>query len=415
VIIKRGYILQNGIRKRDIRIEGNEITEIGKDLKGSDIIDASHHLIMPGFVNTHTHLAMTLLRGYADDVPLQEWLRDYVWPKEMKLTPKDCYYGNLLGIIEMIKSGTTCFNDMYFYEDQAVKAAKESGIRAVLSAGMADMGNLKRAEFQLKKSVEFAQTVRKEHLVKAAFGPHSPYACSFNFLSKIQEQAQKLKIPVHIHLHETAEEIRQFQKRHGKTPIEMLDSIGFLASNICAAHVVHTTEKELDILKTRNVKVLHCPSSNLKLANGIAPIAQMVKKGICVSLGTDGAASNNTLDLCAEMRLMALLQKIENPGAMNAETAVKIATDNGGYTLHWNIGKIEKGFLADVVFIDLKNVSMVPRHNLISNIVYSMNSSAVNTVIINGTVIMEDRKILTVDEGNVIEKARGHAYDLVNR
>ncbi len=415
MIIKNGYVLQNRVEKKDIQIEGNTITEVGKTLRGGDALDASGHLVMPGLVNTHTHLAMTLFRGYADDVPLQEWLRDYIWPKEMKLTPEDCYYGNLLGIIEMIKSGTTCFSDMYYYADQAIKAVKESGMRAVLSCGLVDFGNEKRAERGLRKNLNLINTVRGEPTIEAAFGPHSPYTCSPDFLCKIQEHAQNLKKIVHIHLHEAAEDIKKFQKKKGKTPIQFLESIGFLQGNVCAAHVVHISDDELTTLKKRHVKVLHCPSSNLKLANGIAPVAEMIKRGICVSLGTDGAASNNTLDLCAEMRLMALLQKVKNPKSLKVDTAVKIATENGGTALNWKIGRIEKGFLADVIFIDLKKGFMVPQHNLVSNVVYSMNASAVDTVIVDGKVIMKDRKILTVDEEDSLKKAQKHAFDMVNR
>ena len=415
MIIKNGYILQDGLKKRDIRIDGNTITEIGKDLKGEDVYDASNHLVMPGLVNTHTHVAMTLFRGYADDVPLQEWLRDYIWPKEMKLRPEDCYYGNLLGIIEMIKSGTTCFNDMYFHEHTAVKAVEESGMRAVLSLGMADFGDKRRGEFMIRENLKFFEAVRNIPRVEAAFGPHSPYTCSPDFLVSVHEHAVNLKKLVHIHLHEDKREIKKFVKTHTKTPLEVLDSLGVLNSNVCAAHVIHVSDKEMDILKNRNVNVLHCPASNLKLANGIAPVAAMVKKGICVSLGTDGAASNNTLDLCAEMRLMALLQKMKDPGALTAGTAIKIATENGGVALNWKIGKIEKGFLADLIFIDLKKSCMIPMHDIVSNIVYALNSFCVDTVIIDGRVIMENRKILTVNEGEIIEKAQEHAFDVVNR
>lgn len=415
MIIKNGYVLQNGIEKKDILIEDNTIANIGKALKGEDVIDASGYLVMPGLINTHTHLAMTLFRGYADDVPLQEWLRDYIWPKEMNLTPKDCYYGNLLGIIEMIKSGTTCFNDMYYYGEQAVKAVKETGMRATISYGVADAGNKRKGDILIKECLKFMDTVKNEPTIDAAFGPHSLFTCSFDFLLRIQEHARKLKKLVHIHLHETKEWIKKFEKKHGKTPIEMLDSINFLDSNVCAAHVVHVSEKELHTVKKRGVRVLHCPASNLKFANGIAPVADMVKKGICVSLGTDGAASNNTLDLVREMQLMTLLQKVKTPGALTAETAVKIATENGGITLNWKTGKIEKGFLADLIFIDLKKVFMNPRHNLVSNVVYSLNSSAVDTVMVDGDVIMKNRKMLTVNEEEIIEKAREHAFDVVNR
>ena len=415
MIIQNGYVLQNStVEKKNICIKGNTITEIGKNVKGSDILDASNHLVMPGLVNTHTHLAMTLLRGYADDVPLEEWLKDYIWPKEMKLTPEDVYYGNLLGIIEMIKSGTTCFSDMYLHVNKAVQAVKESGIRAVISWPMADLGDRKRGAYMIKEALKFIKTVNEER-IDTAFGPHSPYMCSSDFLLDVQEHAHKLGKIVHIHLHETEDEIKKFQKRHEKTPIELLESIGFLQENVCAAHVVHVSEGELDILKKYNVRVMHCPASNLKLANGIAPVADMIRKGVCVSLGTDGAASNNTLDLFSEMRLMALLQKLKNPQGLNADTAVKIATENGGTALNVNTGRIEKGFLADLILIDLKKVFMVPRHDLLSNVVYSMNSSAVDTVMIDGEIVMKNRKILTVDEDKIIEKAQEHAFDLMNR
>ena len=415
MIIQNGYVLQNNrVEKKNICIKGNTITDIGKNVKGSDILDASNHLVMPGLVNTHTHLAMTLLRGYADDVPLEEWLKDYIWPKEMKLTPEDVYYGNLLGIIEMIKSGTTCFSDMYLHVNKTVQAVKESGIRAVISWPMADLGDRKRGAYMIKEALKFINTVNEER-IDVAFGPHSPYMCSSDFLVEVQEHAHKLGKIVHIHLHETEDEIKKFQKRHEKTPIELLESIGFLQENVCAAHVVHVSEEELDILKKYNVRVMHCPASNLKLANGIAPVADMIRKGVCVSLGTDGAASNNTLDLFSEMRLMALLQKMKNPQGLNADTAVKIATENGGKALNVNTGKIEKGFLADLILIDLKKAFMVPRHDLLSNVVYSMNSSAVDTVIIDGEIVMKNRKILTVDEDRIIEKAQAHAFDLMNR
>lgn len=414
VLITNGYVLQDSVEKKDILIEGNTITAVSKSLKGNSTIDAKGYLVMPGLINTHTHLAMTLFRGYADDVPLQTWLKDYIWPKEKKLTPQDCYYGNLLGIIEMIKSGTTCFHDMYFYSGQAVKAAKESGVRAVISFGMADGGDEKRGRLILRECLRFINAVT-EPRITISFGPHSLYTCSPNFLIAIQEHAQKLKKLVHIHLHETKDWINHFQERNKKTPLEFLESLGFFDSNVCAAHVIHLFNKELDILKRHNVKVLHCPASNLKLANGIAPVADMVKKGVCVSLGTDGAASNNTLDLFREMQVMALLQKLKDPTAMTAPTAVKIATENGGATLDVKTGRIKKGFLADLIFIDLKKVSMNPRHDLVSNLVYSVNSSAVDTVIVDGEVIMRNRNIITLDEGDIIEKAQEHAFDVVNR
>ncbi|MBU7014198.1 MAG: amidohydrolase [Theionarchaea archaeon] len=415
MLIKNGWVLTTRLEKKDVAVDGTTITEVGTSLSGSDVIDASNHLVLPGLVNTHTHLAMTLLRGYADDVPLTEWLRDYIWPREMNLTPEDCYYGNLLGSVEMIKSGTTCFHDMYFYPDQAVKAVKESGMRAVISYPLAEFGNPERAGHMLQAGLQFMDTLRTESRIDTSFGPHSPSTCSPEYLLKVQDHAQKLSKLVHIHLHESKDWVENFSKAHEKPPIEFLESSGFLKNNVCAAHVVHATDKELDILKTHGVKVLHCPSSNLKLANGIAPVASMIKKGICVALGTDGAASNNTLDLFAEMRLMTLLQKLNDPSAMTSRAAVKIATENGGTALKWKIGRIEEGFLADIILIDLRNPCMTPRHDVLSNVVYAANSSAVDTVIIDGEVIMENRVLKTLHEEDIVEKAREHAYDLVNR
>jgi 5-methylthioadenosine/S-adenosylhomocysteine deaminase len=415
VIIKNGYVLQQTVVKKDVCIEENSISQVGKNLHGADIFDATGMLVMPGFVNTHTHLAMTLLRGYADDMPLQEWLYDYIWPREAHLTAEDCYYGNLLGIIEMLHTGTTCFSDMYFYEDQALKAAQKAGIRAVLSYGMTDRMCEERGMRVINQTHNLLHEIRNNGLIDVGFGPHSPYTCSPEFLMKIQDYAQKEGKIVHIHLHETQAEINEFKDSHGKSPLEFLESIGFLQDNVCAAHVVHCSIKEREILKKRNVKVLHCPSSNLKLSNGVAPVSEMMEEGICVTLGTDGAAANNTLDMIRETRLMTLLQKMGDPSGLCADSALTIATENGGKALGWNTGKIAPGYCADMIFIDLNHFSMTPRHNFLSNVVYSLNASAVDTVIIHGNMVMKKGKILTLNEEDILEKAQAHAYDLLNR
>ncbi|MBU7031794.1 MAG: amidohydrolase, partial [Theionarchaea archaeon] len=349
------------------------------------------------------------------DMPLQEWLHDYIWPREIHLTPEDCYYGNLLGIIEMLHTGTTCFSDMYFHEEQALKAARKAGIRAVLSYGMIDKGNQERGIRMVNQTENLLKEVQDSPLIDVGFGPHSPYTCSPEFLLRVQDFARKWKKIVHIHIHETQAEIEKFRKTHGVSPLTFLDSIGFLKDNVCAAHMVHCSEQEQALLKSRHVKVLHCPSSNLKLASGIAPVAAMIKRGICVALGTDGAAANNTLDMIRETRLMTLLQKLKDPTALCADSALHIATENGGAALGWKTGKIAEAYHADLIFIDLKHYSMVPPSDLLSNSVYSMNSSAVDTVIIDGKVVMHGGKILTLDEEDVLEKAREHAHDLLNR
>ena len=413
MIIKNGLIYYRGeIVKRDIEIEGNKIVRIGKNIEGESY-NAEGKLILPGLVNTHTHLAMTLLRGYADDLPLNEWLENYIWPAESKLKGEDVYYGSLLGIVEMIKSGTTCFNDMYFFMDKTADAVVESGIRGVLSHGCIELSDPKKGEREIKESLRIMKICEKNDRTEFMFGPHAPYTCSKEFLMKIKDLADKYKKYIHIHVSETENEVKGIEKQYKMSPMEYLED--FLNENVLIAHAVHLTEKEIKILKEKNVKVSHNPVSNLKLSSGIAPVPELLKNDILVSLGTDGTASNNSLNIFEDLKIMALIHKLKDPKNLNANECLKIATENGGKALNLKIGKIEEGYFADLIFIDLRSASLNPEHNLISNIVYSMDTESIKDVMVDGKFVMQNRKIITLDEEKIIEKTEEIAKDLVNR
>jgi len=413
MIIKNGLIYYRGeIVKRDIEIEGNKIVRIGKNIEGESY-NAEGKLILPGLVNTHTHLAMTLLRGYADDLPLNEWLENYIWPAESKLKGEDVYYGSLLGIVEMIKSGTTCFNDMYFFMDKTADAVVESGIRGVLSHGCIELSDPKKGEREIKESLRIMKICEKNDRTEFMFGPHAPYTCSKEFLMKIKDLADKYKKYIHIHVSETENEVKGIEKQYKMRPMEYLED--FLNENVLIAHAVHLTEKEIKILKEKNVKVSHNPVSNLKLSSGIAPVPELLKNDILVSLGTDGTASNNSLNIFEDLKIMALIHKLKDPKNLNANECLKIATENGGKALNLKIGKIEEGYFADLIFIDLRSASLNPEHNLISNIVYSMDTESIKDVMVDGKFVMQNRKIITLDEEKIIEKTEEIAKDLVNR
>ncbi|MCX6776961.1 MAG: amidohydrolase [Candidatus Micrarchaeota archaeon] len=427
ILIKNVNVLTQNSRREilrdvDILTEGNRIEKIGKNVRerAEFKIDGRGKLAVPGLVNTHTHIAMTLFRGYADDAVFWEAWPKRVWPREAKLKADDVYWGSLLGCLEMIKSGTTCFADMYFFMDETAGAVKESGIRANLSYGMIDSGDVKKG----KKELGVGERFVKDHSntadgrIQCSFGPHAPYTCSKELLQKTAELAEKYGIPVQIHMSETRKEVFDSIKQHGKRPAEYLESIGFLSERIIAAHCVWLTKRETKILGERGVKVSYNPVSNMKLASGgVAPIPEMMESNVCITFGTDGAVSNNSLNLIETMKVGALLQKAHRWDAeiLNAQQALDFATINGARALRTDAGSIEVGKLADVVLLDLKSPNLVPSHNLVSNFVYSANPSNVSDVVINGKLVMERSRILTVDEDKVLEKAEKVAFDLMGR
>ena len=397
-----------------VLIKDDKIAEIASDIdEGVDkVIDGKGKILMPGFVNTHTHLSMTLLRGIADDMALDTWLNDHIWPMEAHLNRDYCYAGALLGALEMIKSGTTTFSDMYFYMDGVAQAVEEAGIRGVLSYGMIDFGIPEKRENEFKENISLIKNFNNtaDGRITTMFGPHSCYTCSVDLLERVRKEADKYNVGIHIHMNETMKEINDVGEAHdNKRPFELLDSIDFLGDDVVAAHCVWLDENEINLIKNNGVSVSHNPCSNMKLASGAAPVGQLLDEGICVGLGTDGASSNNNLDMFDEMKFASLLAKVStlNPSVLNANEVVNMATINGAKALNLkNIGSVEVGMKADLILIDTNMANMTPQSNLLaSNIVYSANGSNVDTTICNGKVLMENKKVLTLDEEAVLAKA----------
>jgi 5-methylthioadenosine/S-adenosylhomocysteine deaminase len=424
ILIKNGTLIYGEnleIIKADLFIEENKITKIGKGLKESAdvVIDANGKIVSPGFINTHTHLAMTLFRGVADDLELMEWLQKHIWPREAKLKASDVYWGSLLGALEMIKTGTTTFVDMYFFMDETAKAVKESGLRAYLSHGMIELGDKEKGEKEIMEAFRVMEFVEKLGLerINFLFGPHAPYTCSPEFLKRVRELADKYKKMITIHVSETKTEVENIKAQYGKSPVELLDEIGFLKDDVIIAHGVWLNERDIEIIAKSGATIAHNPASNMKLASGVMPLRELLKEGANVSLATDGTASNNNLDMLEEMKLAALLHKVHilDPTIADASTVFKMATQNGAKALKLNAGVIREGALADLIIIDFNKPHLRPIHNVISHIVYSANGSDVETTIVDGKILMLDREVLSFDEERVLDKAQEVAEDLLSR
>ncbi len=418
LLIKNATIItQNSkrqiLRDYDVLIEKNKIAKIGRGLRApsAETIDAHRKVVLPSFVNTHTHIAMAILRGYADDLKLKEWLEKEIWPMEAQMKKEDIYWGSMLGIAELIHSGISAFLDMYFFPEATAKAVEESGLRANISFVMLD------EDLSNPKDYNFKVPEWKSERVDYSIGPHAPYSVSEKNLIYARKFSKEHNVLVHTHLSETEEEVREIKKRTGKSPVEYLRSLGLLGKNTVAAHCVHLSKNDIKLLKETQTNVSHNPTSNLKLASGISPVQQLLNSNINVSLGTDGAASNNSLSIIYEAKLAALLQKYltNDPTALNAQKALDMATLNGAKALRFNAGSIEEGKLADLVLLDLKNSRMNPEYNLVSNIIYSSNSSCVSDLIVNGKLVMKDGKILTFDERKVVGRAQEVAENLKKR
>ncbi|ANF22404.1 amidohydrolase family protein [Thermococcus piezophilus] len=411
ILIKNGYVVYGEnleVIKADVLIESNKIVEVAKNInKSADtVIDAKGKVVSPGFVNLHTHSPMGLFRGLADDLPLMDWLREHIWPKEAKLTREYTKVGAYLGALEMIKSGTTTFVDMYFFMDAVAEVTLESGLRGYLSYGMIDLGDPEKTEKEVNEALRIMKFIDEldSDRVHFVFGPHAPYTCSIALLKEVRRLANEHGKLITIHVSETMAEIGQIAERYGKSPVVLLDDIGFLADDVIIAHGVWLDSRDIQILARHGVTVAHNPASNMKLASGVMPLQRLLNAGVNVGLGTDGSASNNNLDMLEEMKLAALLHKVHNlnPTVADARTVFKMATQNGARALGLKAGMIRESYLADIAIIDFNKPHLRPINNVISHLVYSANGNDVETTIVDGKVLMLDRELLTLDEEKIL-------------
>lgn len=397
----RGGKVEEG---KNILIEGTRIRSFPEDVEGissDEVIDGKGMLALPGLINTHTHVAMTLFRSYADDLALMDWLQNMIWPAEAHLDDDIVYWGSMLAFAEMIRGGTTAFCDMYMFMESCAKAAEKAGIRGNIARGLA--GVTPNGEKALEENIRLYQDWNNacDGRIRVMLGPHAPYTCPPEYLKKVRDASEKYGIPIHIHLAETKGEVETCIEKFGITPIALMNQIGLFDRPTLAAHCVHVNEEDIQIMAEKHVCVAHNPGSNLKLASGIAPVSKMRSAGITVGLGTDGASSNNKLDMFAEMRLAALIHKAAalDPFAVKADEAMQMGTAEGAKCLGYDdLGALDEGKLADIILIDRSGYHWKPRFNSISLAVYAGNSMDVDTVIVNGQLLMRGKKLLTIDK-----------------
>lgn len=414
ILIRNGYVIYGEnlkVVRADVLIEGSRIVEVKRGINESagTVVDATGKVVSPGFINLHTHSPMGLFRGLADDLPLMEWLEKHIWPREAKLTREHIKVGAYLGALEMIKTGTTAFLDMYFKMDAVAEAVLESGLRGYLSYGMIDLGDPERTEKESKEALREMEAIENldSERVHFVFGPHAPYTCSLALLKEVRKFANEHRKLITIHVSETMAEVGRIVERYGKSPVVLLDELGFWGDDVIIAHGVWLDSRDVHILARNGVTVAHNPASNMKLASGVMPLQRLLNAGINVGLGTDGSASNNNLDMLEEMKLAALLHKVHNldPTVADAKTVFKMATFNGAKALRLNAGIIKPGYLADVVIIDFNKPHLRPINDVISHLVYSANGNDVETTIVDGKILMLDHEVLTLDEEKIFQRA----------
>ncbi len=414
-------ILANG----SVTVNGDTIAAIAPAAPGGQaarqVIDAGGGIIMPGLVNTHTHAAMTLFRGLADDLPLMDWLNDHIFPAEALLDPDRVHAGTLLGCAEMILSGTTCFCDMYLFTESVARAAKTAGLRAVVGEVLYDFpspsyGPIADGFTYTRRLIE---TWRDDPLIRIAVEPHSPYLCSPDLLSDAADMARQNSVRMVTHLSETRQEVDRIQSAYGATPVQHLANLGVLGSHLLACHCVVLSQPDMALLARHNVNVSHNPESNMKLAAGVAPVADLIALGVCTGLGTDGCSSNNNLDLLAEMDTAAKLHKASclDPTVMDAATVLRMATIDGARALGLDhlTGSLEVGKKADIIVIDTRKPHLTPMYHPASHLVYAVGGSDVSASVVNGRVLMKDRRLLHLDVERVMADARQIAATIQRR
>lgn len=418
ILIKNTYILtmeEEILIKGDILIDGQTIAALGEvpsELlldEAVTVIDGENTLSMPGLINTHTHIGMTLLRSFADDMELMPWLNDAIWPAEAKMSDEDIYWGSKLAIAEMIQSGITTFADMYSSMEEVARAVAESGIRANLCRGALAITD--SDDHSIRENRELFQHWHNgaDGRIKVWVGPHAPYTCPPEYFAKLVALAKELGTGLHIHVAETLDEIQQIKEGYNQTPVEYLLANGAFEVPVLAAHCVHLTEKDMAILAQYNAGVAHNPASNMKLASGVAPVPQLLAQGVNVGLGTDGPSSNNSLNLFRDMTLCSFVHKVNtmDPTTLKAFDVLKMATIGGAKALRWDdeIGTLTVGKKADVIMLDLNKPHFCPWNNTISDLVYSAQGGDVKNSIIDGKIVMQDYQLLGWDLQDVYQKA----------
>lgn len=375
--------------------------------------DYTDHAILPGFINTHTHLAMNLFRGLADDLELMDWLNNYIWPAEGKWVSQELVFdGSLLAMAEMIRSGTTVFNDMYFFPGAAAQAAELAGLRAFIGMTIIDVPTAwaKTTEEYFAKALEFYQQYKNHEFVTPTLAPHSTYTVSIENLEKVKKLADDFHLKINIHLQEAPSEITQSMQKYHKRPLQRLHEIGMVSPDLIAIHMTQIDENDLEILRQTRPNIVHCPESNMKLVSGACPVEKLTTLGINVALGTDGAASNNDLDMLGEMRSAALFGKVtaNDPKAVSAEKVLKMATLNGAKALGIDhlTGSLEKGKAADFIVVDLSHIETQPVYHPLSQIIYSTSRTQISDVWSAGRQILKNRELTTINEKELLEKAQ---------
>ena len=424
VVIEGGDVLtpEFDVVRADVLVDADsgDVLDVGEDLDAEEVLDATDGLVIPGLVNAHTHVSMTLLRGYADDKPLETWLREDVWPVEAELTPGDVRVGAELGIVEMIRSGATTFSDMYFHVPEIAAAVEESGIRAVLGHTAITVGKDEadaRADVRESLDVAIELDGAADGRITTTFQPHSLTTVEEPYLEEFVPKAREAGLPIHFHANETVNEVEPIVDERGMRPLEYADDLGLLTERDFFAHGVHLDDAEIDLLSERGTGVIHCPASNMKLASGMAPVQRLLEAGVTVGIGTDGAASNNDLDVFGELRDAAMIGKLAagDASAVGAESAVRMATAGGADALGITSGRIEPGANADLAVINLEAAHLTPAHDLVSHLAYAVRGSDVRHTICDGQVLMRDREVLTLHEPRVREEAERRAAELVKR
>ena len=407
------------LERHGVAVRGGAIVEIlptpeaTAKYRATETVELSQHALIPGLVNAHTHAAMSLFRGLADDLPLMDWLNHHIWPAEGKwVGPEFVRDGTELAIAEMLKGGTTCFNDMYFFPDVTAHVAQQAGMRACVGLIVLDFPSAwaQGPDEYLHKGLQLRDDLKHSGLITAAFAPHAPYTVSDGPLDKIRMYADELNLPVHMHVHETAHEVEEAQARYGMRPLERLANLGLLGPRLVAVHMTQLLPGEIATLAQLNVHVAHCPESNLKLASGFCPLHKLLTAGVNVALGTDGAASNNDLDMLDEMRIAALLAKgvSRDATAVPAHTALRMATLNGARALGLDgrIGSLTPGKAADIAAVDLGEITSQPVYDPVSQIVYTAGRNQVTDVWVGGRRLLAGRRLTTLDENAILHKAQ---------